>query len=171
MDNKRLQRTYGNNLRLESHQDVQTAAGEGKKDKGESSHYLSYRRTADPDRAYSDSLRLTRSRPNPLSSSFTPPRNQHISGQESPFFTIRGNFQKKKRIEGQKQDLFQPKAERFRPNDPDTVGLCERSTQQPEIVVHNAKISSQININITPTQIEHNVVTPESNLKSDELWL
>ncbi|MBW0532793.1 hypothetical protein O181_072508 [Austropuccinia psidii MF-1] len=28
-----------------------------------------------------------------------------------------------------------------------------------------------MNRNITPTQIEHNVVLPESNLKSDPLWL
>ncbi|MBW0554874.1 hypothetical protein O181_094589 [Austropuccinia psidii MF-1] len=48
----RLQRPYGNNQRLESHQPIQTPGGEGKQDKGESSHYPSYRRTADPDRAY-----------------------------------------------------------------------------------------------------------------------
>ncbi|MBW0562143.1 hypothetical protein O181_101858, partial [Austropuccinia psidii MF-1] len=58
----RLQRPYGNNQRLESHQAVQTPGGEGKWDKGESSHYPSYRRTAYPDRAYSDSFRLTWSR-------------------------------------------------------------------------------------------------------------
>ncbi|MBW0575766.1 hypothetical protein O181_115481 [Austropuccinia psidii MF-1] len=84
----RLQRPYGNNKRLESHQAVQTPGGEGKQDKGESSHYPSYRRTTDPDRAYSDSFRLTRSRPKQLSSGFTPFRNQQISGQESPFFII-----------------------------------------------------------------------------------
>ncbi|MBW0525347.1 hypothetical protein O181_065062 [Austropuccinia psidii MF-1] len=60
----RLQKTYDNHQRLEYHQAVQTPGGEGKQDKGESSHYPSYRRTADPDRAYSDSFRLTRSRPN-----------------------------------------------------------------------------------------------------------
>ncbi|MBW0518349.1 hypothetical protein O181_058064 [Austropuccinia psidii MF-1] len=88
----RLQRTYGNHQRLESHQAVQTYGGEGNHDKGESSHYPSYRRTADPDREYSDSFRLTRSRPNKLSSSFTPFRNQQISGQESLFITIPGIF-------------------------------------------------------------------------------
>ncbi|MBW0498690.1 hypothetical protein O181_038405 [Austropuccinia psidii MF-1] len=77
-----LQRHYGNHQRLESHQTVQTSGGEGNQDKGESSHYPSYRRTADPNRAYSDSFRLTRSRPNQLSSSFTPFRNQQISSQE-----------------------------------------------------------------------------------------
>ncbi|MBW0467772.1 hypothetical protein O181_007487 [Austropuccinia psidii MF-1] len=77
------------------------------------------RKTAEPDREYSDSFRLTRSRPNHLSSSFTPFRNQQISGQESPFFTIPGIFQEKTRIQGQKQDLFQHKAERVRPNDPE----------------------------------------------------
>ncbi|MBW0514625.1 hypothetical protein O181_054340 [Austropuccinia psidii MF-1] len=127
----RLQRPYRNHQRLESHQAVQTPGGEGKQDKGESSHYPSYRRTADPDRAYSDFFRLTGSRPNQLSSSFTPFRNQKISGQEAPFFTIPGSFQEKTRIQGQKQDLFQPKAERVRPNDPEAVGLGERSTQEP----------------------------------------
>ncbi|MBW0511245.1 hypothetical protein O181_050960 [Austropuccinia psidii MF-1] len=133
----RLQRPYNNNQRLESHQEVQTLGGEGKQDKRESSHYTSFRRTTDPDRAYSDSLRLTRSRPNQLSSGFTPFRNQQISGQESPFFKPLGGFQEKTRTQGQKQDLFSPKAERVRPNDPETVGLGERSTQEPEVVVNH----------------------------------
>ncbi|MBW0491896.1 hypothetical protein O181_031611 [Austropuccinia psidii MF-1] len=46
----RLQRHYGNPQRLESHQPVQTPEGEGNQDKDESSHYPSYRRTADPER-------------------------------------------------------------------------------------------------------------------------
>ncbi|MBW0491914.1 hypothetical protein O181_031629 [Austropuccinia psidii MF-1] len=140
-------------------------------DKGESNHYPSYRRTADQDRAYSDSFRLTRSRPNQLSSDFTPFRNQQLSLQESPFFTIPGTFQEKTRIQGQKQDHFQPEEERVIPNDPEAVGLGERSTQGPEVAVNNSRISSPLNRNITPTQIQHNVVTPESNMKSDTLWL
>ncbi|MBW0517943.1 hypothetical protein O181_057658 [Austropuccinia psidii MF-1] len=167
----RLQRPYGNHQRLESHQTVQTPGDEGKQDKGGSSHYPSYRRTADPDRAYSDSFRLTGSRPNKLSSGFISFRNQHISGQESPFFAMPGSFQEKKRIQGQEQDLFQPKAERVRPNDPEAVGLGEISTQEPEIAVHNLRISSPINRNITPIQIENKFDTPESNLNSDALWL
>ncbi|MBW0484188.1 hypothetical protein O181_023903 [Austropuccinia psidii MF-1] len=146
----RLQGPYGNHQRLEPHQKDQTPGGEGKQDKGESSHYPSYRRTADPEREYSDSFRITRSRPNQLSSGFTPFRNQQISGQESQFFTIPGGFQEKTRIQGQKQDLFQSKAERVRPNDPEAVGLGERSTQEPEIVVHTSRISRPINRNITP---------------------
>ncbi|MBW0499586.1 hypothetical protein O181_039301 [Austropuccinia psidii MF-1] len=145
------QRPYGNHQRLESHQEVQTPGGEGKQDKVESSHYTSYRRAADPDREYSDYFRLTRSRPNQLSSGFTLFRNQQISGQESPFFTIPGIFQEKTRIKGQKQDLFQPKAERVRPNDPEAVGLGERSTEQLEIVINTIRISRPINRNITPT--------------------
>ncbi|MBW0501938.1 hypothetical protein O181_041653 [Austropuccinia psidii MF-1] len=117
----KLQRPYGNCQRLESHQTVKTPGGEVKQDKGKSSHYPSYRRTAEPDRAYSDSFSLTRSRPNHLSSGFTPFRHQKISDQESPFFTIPGIFQEKTRIQGQKQDLFQPKAERVRPNDPEAL--------------------------------------------------
>ncbi|MBW0466552.1 hypothetical protein O181_006267 [Austropuccinia psidii MF-1] len=104
----RLQRPYGNHQRLEFHQAVQNAGGEGKTYKGESSHYPGNRRAADPDNAYSDSFRLTRSWPNQLSSGFTPFRNQQISGQESPFFTIPGSFQEKTRIQGQKQDHLQP---------------------------------------------------------------
>ncbi|MBW0552789.1 hypothetical protein O181_092504 [Austropuccinia psidii MF-1] len=114
----RLQRPYSNHQMLESHQAAQTPGGEGKKDKGESSHYPSYRRTADPDRAYSDSFRLTRSRTNQLSSGFIPFRNQQISGQESPFFTIPGSFQQKTRIQEQKHNNLQPKEERVRFNDP-----------------------------------------------------
>ncbi|MBW0486626.1 hypothetical protein O181_026341 [Austropuccinia psidii MF-1] len=167
----RLQRPYCNHQRLESHQAVQTPGGEGKQDKGESIHYPSYRRTADLDRAYSDYFRLTRSRPNQISSGFTPFRNQQISHQESSFFTIPGSFQEKTRIQGQKQDLSQQKAERGRPKHPEAVGLGERSTQKPEIVANTSRISSFTNRNITPTQTEHNVVTPESNLNSDKLWL
>ncbi|MBW0527123.1 hypothetical protein O181_066838 [Austropuccinia psidii MF-1] len=167
----RLQRPYDNEKRLESYKEVQTPGGEGKQDKGESSHYPSYRRTAGPDRAYSDSFRLTRSRTNQLSSCFKPFRNQQISGQESPFFTIPGDFQEKTRIQGQKQDLFRPKAERVRPNDPEDVGLGERCTKEPEIALHTSRISSPTNRNMTPTQIEYNVVIPESNLNRDALWL
>ncbi|MBW0550197.1 hypothetical protein O181_089912 [Austropuccinia psidii MF-1] len=124
----RIQRPYGNHQSLELqslefHQAVQTAGGEGKQDKIESSHYPCYRRTAEPDKAYSDSFRLTRGRTKQLSSSFTPFRNQQISGQESPFFKIPGSFQERKRIQGKKQDLFQPKSERVRYNDPEDVSL------------------------------------------------
>ncbi|MBW0553195.1 hypothetical protein O181_092910 [Austropuccinia psidii MF-1] len=123
------------------------------------------------DRAYSDSFRLTRSKPNQLSSGSKPLRNQQVSGRELLFFTIPGSSHEKTRTKGQKQDVFQPKAERVRPNDLEAVGLGERSTQEPEIVVHTSRISSPINRNITPTQIEHNIVTPESNLNSAALWL
>ncbi|MBW0508360.1 hypothetical protein O181_048075 [Austropuccinia psidii MF-1] len=132
---------------------------------------ITRKKTTDPDRAYSDSFRLTRIRPNQLSSGFTPIRNQQISGQESPLFTIAGSFQEKTKIQGQKQDHFQPEEERVRPNDPEAVGLGERGTKEPEVVVNSFRISSPLNGNITPTQIGHNVVTPESNLNSDALWL
>ncbi|MBW0463380.1 hypothetical protein O181_003095 [Austropuccinia psidii MF-1] len=166
-----LQRPYLNHQRLESHHTVKTSGAEVNQDKGEPSHYPSYRRTADPERAYSDSFWLTRSIPDQLSSSFTPFRNQQISGQESPFFTIPGSFQEKTRIQGKKQDLFQPKAERIRPNDSEAVELGERITQEPEVAVHTSRISSPINRNIIPTQTEHNFVTPESSLNSDKLLL
>ncbi|MBW0550895.1 hypothetical protein O181_090610 [Austropuccinia psidii MF-1] len=111
------------------------------------------RRTTDPDRVYSDSFSLTRSRPNQLSSGFKPFRNQQISGQESPLFTIPGSFQEKIRTQGPKQDHLQPKEARVRPNDSEAVGFGERSTQKPEVVVHNSRISIPINRNITPTHI------------------
>ncbi|MBW0535334.1 hypothetical protein O181_075049 [Austropuccinia psidii MF-1] len=98
-------------------------------------------------------------------------RQQEISGQESAFFTIPRRFQEKTRIQGQKQDHLQPEEERVRPNSPEAVGFGERSAQEPQVALNNATISSPINRNITPTQIEHNVVTPESNLNSDSLWL
>ncbi|MBW0538881.1 hypothetical protein O181_078596 [Austropuccinia psidii MF-1] len=100
---------------MKSNQEVQTPGEEGNQDKGESRHYPSYRRIAEPGRAYSDSFRLTGSRPKQLSSGFTPFRNQKISGKESPSFTIPGRFQEKTRIQGQKQYIFQSKVERVRP--------------------------------------------------------
>ncbi|MBW0531442.1 hypothetical protein O181_071157 [Austropuccinia psidii MF-1] len=118
-----LQRPYDNHQRLESHQAIQTPGGEGKQDKGESSHYPSYRRTTDPERAHSDSFRLTRSRPNQLSSGFPPLGSQQVSGQESLFFTLPGSFQEKTSTQGKKQHLVSPKAEGVRPNYPETVGL------------------------------------------------
>ncbi|MBW0482421.1 hypothetical protein O181_022136 [Austropuccinia psidii MF-1] len=134
-------------------------------------NHQSYRRTAKPDRAYSDSFRLTGSRPKQLSSGFTPFRHQQISGQEPPFFTIPGSFQEKARIQGKKQHPFKPKVERVRPNDPEAVGLGEGSKKEPQIVVNTSRISSPTNRNITPTQTENNVVTPESELNCNKLWL
>ncbi|MBW0534919.1 hypothetical protein O181_074634 [Austropuccinia psidii MF-1] len=145
----RLQGPYGNHQRLESSKEVQTPGGKGKQDKGESSHYPSYKRTVNPDRAYSDSFRLTRRRPNLLS---------------------RG-FQEKTSIHDEKKDLFQSKEERVTPNDPEVVGFGERSAQEPEVVVNHSRISSPVNRNITPPQIQHNAVSPESNINSDALWL
>ncbi|MBW0547290.1 hypothetical protein O181_087005 [Austropuccinia psidii MF-1] len=145
----RLQRPYGNHQRFESHQEFHTAGGEGKQNKGESSHYPSYRRAADPDRAYSDSFRLPRSRPNQLSR----------------------RFQEKTRIQGQKQDHLPPEEKRVRHSDPEAVRFGEKSAQEPEVVVNNPRIISPIDRNITPTHIEHDFVTPESNPNSDALWL
>ncbi|MBW0592823.1 hypothetical protein O181_132538 [Austropuccinia psidii MF-1] len=167
----RLQRPDGNHQRLISYQAVQTPGGNGTEDKGKSSHYPSYRRTVNPDRAYSDSFRLTRNRPNQLSSGFTLFRNQQISGQESPFFTIPGSFQEKTREQGQEQILLQPEEERVGPYDSEAVGFGKQSAQEPEVVVTHSRISSPSNRNITPTQTEHNIVTSESNINSDTLWL
>ncbi|MBW0473151.1 hypothetical protein O181_012866 [Austropuccinia psidii MF-1] len=82
-----------------------------------------------------------------------------------------GSFQEKTRIQGQKQDHLQAKEEKVRPNDSEAFGFGERSAQESELVVNKSRISSPLNRNITHTQIEHNVVTLESNLNSDALWL
>ncbi|MBW0496726.1 hypothetical protein O181_036441 [Austropuccinia psidii MF-1] len=74
-------------------------------------------------------------------------------------------------IQWEKQDLFQPQEERVRTNNTEDVGLGERTTQEPAIVVNTSRISSPTNRNITPTQNEHDIAKPESNLKSDQLWL
>ncbi|MBW0475043.1 hypothetical protein O181_014758 [Austropuccinia psidii MF-1] len=111
-----LQRPYGNHQRLESHPEVQTSGREGNQDKGESSHYPSYRRQDEPDRAYYDSFRLKRRRPTQLSSGFTPFRHQKISVQQSPFLTTPDRFHENTSIQWQKQNIFQPKTERVRPN-------------------------------------------------------
>ncbi|MBW0479392.1 hypothetical protein O181_019107 [Austropuccinia psidii MF-1] len=110
-----LHRSYCNYQRMESQQAVQTPGGEGNQDKGKSSQYSSFRRTIQPDRAYSDYFRLTRSRPTQLSSVFTPLRHKQISGQESPVFTIPGSFQEKTRIQGQNKTYF---SQRKRESDP-----------------------------------------------------
>ncbi|MBW0488835.1 hypothetical protein O181_028550 [Austropuccinia psidii MF-1] len=65
----------------------------------------------------------------------------------------------------------QSQVERIRPNDPEYIRICERSTQEPEIGVNSSRMSSPTNRNIPPTKNEHNVVTPESNLNNDQLWL
>ncbi|MBW0553956.1 hypothetical protein O181_093671 [Austropuccinia psidii MF-1] len=139
----RLQGPYGNHQRLESYQAFQTPGGKGNQDKGESSHYPSYRRTADPDRAYSHYFRLTRSRSNQLSSGFMLFRNQQISGQESPFFKIPGGFKEKTRKQGEKKDLLQPEEERVGPHDPEAVGFGERSAQEAEVVVNMSACDSK----------------------------
>ncbi|MBW0561499.1 hypothetical protein O181_101214 [Austropuccinia psidii MF-1] len=99
------------------------------------------------------------------SSSSAPPTPQRFISMEH------GRQEEKTRIQGQKQDLLQPEEERVRPNDPEAVGFGERSAQKPEVAVNNFRISGPINRNFTPTQIDHNFVTPESNLNSDALWL
>ncbi|MBW0463433.1 hypothetical protein O181_003148 [Austropuccinia psidii MF-1] len=141
-------------------EEITTPGGEDNQDRGRQSHYKSYRRTIEPDRAYSDSFRITRSRPTKLSSDFAQFRQQQMSGQDSPLFTIPGSLQEKTRLQREKQDLFQQQAERVKPNNPEAVGLGERSTQEPEIDLNTSRISITSHRNITPTQNEHNVVTP-----------
>ncbi|MBW0576929.1 hypothetical protein O181_116644 [Austropuccinia psidii MF-1] len=92
--------------------------------------------------------------------------------QESPFFKIPGTFKEKTGIKREKQDFIQQGAERVRPQNSEEVGLYERSTQEPEIAVDTSnRIISPAHRNIIPTQNGHSVVTPESNINSNELLL
>ncbi|MBW0574849.1 hypothetical protein O181_114564, partial [Austropuccinia psidii MF-1] len=80
-------------------------------------------------------------------------------------------FQEKTRKQGQEQSLLQAEEERVKPHDPEAVIFGKRSTQEPEVGVNHSRISSPSNRNITPTQTEHTIVTSESDLNSDALWL
>ncbi|MBW0465159.1 hypothetical protein O181_004874 [Austropuccinia psidii MF-1] len=111
----RLQRPYGNHQRLQSHQAVQTPGGEGKQDKGESIHCPSYRRTTDPDRAYSDSLRLKRSSPNQPSSGLIPFRKQQISGKSHHSSQSKEVFRRGQGYKGKNKTTF---SKRKRESDP-----------------------------------------------------
>ncbi|MBW0531819.1 hypothetical protein O181_071534 [Austropuccinia psidii MF-1] len=77
----------------------------------------------------------------------------HHSSQSQVVFRRRHGYK------GKNKTSFN-QMQRFRPNYTEDFGLGERSTQEPEIAAHTSRISSPINRNITPTQIEHNVVTP-----------
>ncbi|MBW0509192.1 hypothetical protein O181_048907 [Austropuccinia psidii MF-1] len=141
----RPQRPYGNHQRLESYHAVQTPGGEipsGSQGAGKISSPVA-----------SHHPKTNRS----VAKSHHSSQSQEVSS--------------KTRIQGQTQDHLQPEEERVRPNDPEAVGCGKRSSQEPHVVVHNSRISISINRNITPTQIDHNVVTPESKLNSDSLWL
>ncbi|MBW0474828.1 hypothetical protein O181_014543 [Austropuccinia psidii MF-1] len=76
-----IKRSYGNHQRMKYQQEVLTHGGKGSHYKGELSHYPSYRKETEPERAYSHSPRLTSSRPTQPSSGFTPFREQQISAQ------------------------------------------------------------------------------------------
>ncbi|MBW0546107.1 hypothetical protein O181_085822 [Austropuccinia psidii MF-1] len=86
-----------------------------------------HRRAIEAGRAYSESLRLTRSgQPTKLPSSLTQFRNQQTSGQEAPYFPIPGDIQDRERIIVKEQDFFQPEAERVRPYETEIIGPSER---------------------------------------------
>ncbi|MBW0512657.1 hypothetical protein O181_052372 [Austropuccinia psidii MF-1] len=125
----------------------------------------------EPERAYSDSFRLTGSRTKQLSSGFTPLRIQKRRGQDSKFLTLQGILQEKIRIQRLEQHYFQPKEERIRPNDPEASEVSEGSVQK-KIILNTSYIISKPTIrNDNPNQNEHSVVTPESDIKINELWL
>ncbi|MBW0485790.1 hypothetical protein O181_025505 [Austropuccinia psidii MF-1] len=78
---------------------------------------------------------------------------------------------RRKGYKGKNNTSFSQRQREPDPMNHNLVGIGERSTQDPEIVVSTLRISSPINRNIYPTQNEYNVVTPESNSKIDQLWL
>ncbi|MBW0532311.1 hypothetical protein O181_072026 [Austropuccinia psidii MF-1] len=92
-------------------------------------------------------------------------------GVDQPNFPVASHNSGSSRSVTKSNHSLQSQAERVIPNDPEAVGLGERSTQEPEINVNTSRISSPNNRNITPTQNKHSVFTPESNLNSDALWL
>ncbi|MBW0514239.1 hypothetical protein O181_053954 [Austropuccinia psidii MF-1] len=83
------------------------------------------------DITHSDPFRLMRTgNPTRLPSGFTPLRHKQISDQESPYFPIQDRMQERKRIIGQEQDFFQPKAARVRSYDPEIVGPIKKGTKK-----------------------------------------
>ncbi|MBW0555348.1 hypothetical protein O181_095063 [Austropuccinia psidii MF-1] len=102
-----------------------------------------YRRTADPDRAYSDSLRLTRSKPNQLSSGFTPFRNQQISGQDSPFFTIPGSSRRRQVYKGKTETTL---SQRKRESDPMIQKLLDLVKEGHKSQKSPGQLSGQANL-------------------------
>ncbi|MBW0576179.1 hypothetical protein O181_115894 [Austropuccinia psidii MF-1] len=132
-----------------------------------------YKREMEPETRYSDPLRRMRTgNPTRLPSGFTPLRNQQISDQESPYSGIQDRIQERKRIIGKQQEFFQPEVERVRSYDPETVGPFSRSTKKQQTVVNTSNAASSPKIrNDISTQIKHNIVTPESTISSNTLWL
>ncbi|MBW0521477.1 hypothetical protein O181_061192 [Austropuccinia psidii MF-1] len=138
---------------------VQTLRRERSQDKGETSHSPGCRGEMEPERAYSGSFRLMRSRTTQLFSSFTQIRVQKVSGQESPYFTIADSFNDNTRTKGKEKELFQLEKERIRLNDLKIVGLSEGSTQKQQITVNTSdEISTPTIRKYIPTQNEHSVI-------------
>ncbi|MBW0483566.1 hypothetical protein O181_023281 [Austropuccinia psidii MF-1] len=68
--------------------------------------------------------------------------------------------------------LLSARGKIVRPNDTEGVGTSEGSTQNQKIIVNTSdRISKPTIRNDIPTHNEHSVVTPDSNINSDELWL
>ncbi|MBW0503623.1 hypothetical protein O181_043338 [Austropuccinia psidii MF-1] len=126
----------------------------------------------EPERAYSDSFRLTSSgKPTKLPSGFTPLRNQHISDQES-LFLIPGSIQERDRIMGQEKYFFQPESERVIPYDPENVVSGERSTKKQQIFLNTSDEARSLNIrDYISTKSKHNVFIPESTIINSKLWM
>ncbi|MBW0568293.1 hypothetical protein O181_108008 [Austropuccinia psidii MF-1] len=127
----------------------------------------------EPDREYSDFFRLMRSgKPAQLLSVFTSLRQKHIRDQDSQFFPIPGIIPERDRIIGQEKYFFQTEVKGIRPFYPEIVRPDERSTKKQQIAVNNSnRIRNPATRSITPTQMKYNVVSPESNLNSDQLLL
>ncbi|MBW0539572.1 hypothetical protein O181_079287 [Austropuccinia psidii MF-1] len=102
-----LQRTNEIHQRVKFKQEVQTSERKGSQYHIQSSYYLCHRREMEPEREYSDFLRIKRSgQTTKLPSGFKPLRHQQISDQKSPYFPIPASIQERGRIIEQEQDFF-----------------------------------------------------------------
>ncbi|MBW0474346.1 hypothetical protein O181_014061 [Austropuccinia psidii MF-1] len=141
-----LQRPYGNHQMMESHQEFQTPGGEGNQDNGESSHYPRYGRTAEPDRAYSDSFTVSQGVDQPKS-----PVASHHSGTSRS--VAKSHHYSQSQVVSRRRQRYRGKNK--------TSFSQSKKESYPMIQKRN----------INPTQNEDSVVTPENNLNSDALWL
>ncbi|MBW0528299.1 hypothetical protein O181_068014 [Austropuccinia psidii MF-1] len=78
----------------------------------------------------------------------------------------------RQRITGKEITNFEPEAESVTPYDPEMFGPGERSKKKQKIAVASSdEARSPKTSNYISTQSEHNVVTPESTIRSTALWM
>ncbi|MBW0510379.1 hypothetical protein O181_050094 [Austropuccinia psidii MF-1] len=139
-----IQITHGKHQRVKFQQEVQNSERNGNQSYRQLSYHMCYREEMEPERAYSDCYRPTRS----------------------------GSIQDRQRITGKEKPNFEPEAESVTPYDPEIFGPGERSKKKQKIAVASSDDarSPRTSSYISP-QSEHNVVTPESTIRSTALWM